>query len=337
MLNKINPTIRLIFALTVVGFAMTYFVCPACSRSLRTYLLIGTFNSIVWNALWIGNSYVAILVSKFVSWTEHPAHRSFLGLVCTLVYTLGTFYVLILIFNQAFNFDVEFKGDMLYLTVGFTFIVSTFMHSREFLKNWRQAALDAETSKKESAIARYESLKNQINPHFLFNSLNALTNLVYEDQDKAAKFIKQLSEVYRYVLDTREKEVVTLEEELRFVQSYLYLQQIRFGSSMKVNLRLEQVEGKVAPLALQLLLENAIKHNVISQEDPLSIEVYEQDGYICVENNLQKKTMISENGSGLGLENIRSRYRFLTDKEISISDAHGKFSVKLPIIKMEEA
>lgn len=316
---------------------MTYFVCPGCARSLRNYTLVGIFTSLIWISLWIGNAYVANLVSRFFSWTKQPALRFFFGLISTLAYTLSTVYILTISFNWAFNFDVEFERDMLYSTVVITFIISAFMHSRKFLRNWRQAVLDAETSKKESAIARYESLKNQINPHFLFNSLNALTNLVYEDQDKAAKFIKQLSEVYRYVLDTREKEVVTLEEELRFVQSYLYLQQIRFGSSMKVNLRLEQVEGKVAPLALQLLLENAIKHNVISQEDPLSIEVYEQDGYICVENNLQKKTMISENGSGLGLENIRSRYRFLTDKEISISDAHGKFSVKLPIIKMEEA
>ena len=333
---KIHPKIRLILALIVVGFAMTYFVCPSCARSLRNYTLVGIFTSLIWISLWIGNAHVANLVSRFFSWTEQPALRFFLGLVSTLVYTLGAVYILTIIFNWVFNFDVEFERDMLYTTVGFTFVISAFMHSREFLRNWRQAALDAETSKKESAIARYESLKNQINPHFLFNSLNALTNLVYEDQDKAAKFIKQLSEVYRYVLDTREKEVVTLEEELRFVQSYLYLQQIRFGSSLKVNFQLDQIKGRVAPLALQLLLENAIKHNVISQEDPLTIEVYERDGFICVENNLQKKSLISENGSGLGLENIKSRYKFLTDQEVFVSELDGKFSVRLPIIKTEE-
>lgn len=337
MLKKISPTVRLMISLTLVGFAMTYFVCPACSRSLRVYVLVGVFTSLVWNALWIGNAYVAGLVSRFVSWTEQPVQRFFLGLISTLVYTLGTVYILTVTFNWAFDFDVEFKKDMLYSTIGFTLAISAFMHSREFLANWKQAAIDAEKSKKESAIARYESLKNQINPHFLFNSLNALTNLVYEDQDKAAKFIKQLSEVYRYVLDTREKEVVTLKEELSFVQSYLFLQRIRFGSNLKANVQLDGVDGKIAPLALQLLLENAIKHNVISVEDPLSIEVYSRDGFICVENNLQKKTMISENGSGLGLENIKSRYKFLTDKEVLISDSDGKFSVKLPLIKLDEA
>jgi LytS/YehU family sensor histidine kinase len=170
----------------------------------------------------------------------------------------------------------------------------------------------------------------------LFNSLNALTNLVYEDQDKAAKFIKQLSEVYRYVLDTREKELVTLREELDFVQSYLFLQQIRFDSNLKVNVNLSNVHGKIAPLALQTLLENAIKHNIISVDNPLSIEVYEENGFICVINSLQKKTLVTENGTGLGLENIKSRYKFLTEKEVEVSEDNGKFSVKLPLIEMEE-
>lgn len=263
--------------------------------------------------------------------------RFFLGLACTIIYTLGTLYLLTISFNWVTNFNIGFGVETIYAPIIITFAISAFMHGKQFLLNWKKATLDAETSKKESAIARYESLKNQINPHFLFNSLNALTNLVYEDQDKAAKFIKQLSDVYRYVLDTREKEVVTLEEELRFVQAYLYLQQIRFGNNLNVKLSLDNVQGKVAPLALQLLLENAIKHNVISVEDPLFIEVYEKDGFICVTNNLQKKSRISENGTGLGLENIKSRYKFLTDKEIDVSEAEGEFSVKLPLIEMEEA
>jgi LytS/YehU family sensor histidine kinase len=297
---------------------------------------VGIFCSVTWICLWIGNARVADLTSLVFSWTEEPAKRFFFGLLGTLIYTLGTVYLLTVTFNWLTNYDVSFEKDMLYTTVTITFVISAFMHGHGFLQNWKQAALDAETSKKESAVARYEALKNQINPHFLFNSLNALTNLVYEDQDKAAKFIKQLSEVYRYVLDTREKEVVTLQEELQFVESYLFLQQIRFGNNLKVNVRLANVTGKIAPLALQLLLENAIKHNVVSSDDPLSIEVYSQEGYICVENNLQKKSMVSENGSGLGLENIKSRYKFLTDKEVFISEASGKFSVKLPIIEMEE-
>jgi hypothetical protein len=321
----------------IAGFGMTYFVCPVCSTSFKNYFLVGTFCSLIWISLWLGNELVANWASTIFSWTEEPVKRFFFGLVSTLTYTITSVYVLTFAFRWITNINIDFKEDMLYTTVATTFIISAFMHGHGFLKGWRQAALDAERAKKESAIARYESLKNQINPHFLFNSLNALTNLVYDDQDKAAKFIKQLSEVYRYVLDTREKELVALEEELRFVQSYLFLQQIRFGNNLKVNLGVDNVNGKVAPLALQLLLENAIKHNVISSDDPLLIDVYLKDGFICVENNLQKKSMMSENGTGIGLDNIKNRYKFLTDREVLISDINGKFLVKLPIIETEKS
>jgi LytS/YehU family sensor histidine kinase len=184
--------------------------------------------------------------------------------------------------------------------------------------------------------AQYESLKSQVNPHFLFNSLNALTNLVYEDPDKAAKFIKQLSQVYRYVLDTRAKELVPLEEELQFLKSYLYLQEIRFDGNLKIYLKLDATKGHVAPLALQLLVENAIKHNVVSHDEPLAIHLYEQEGFVVVENVINKKMLLGEESSGLGLENIKQRYTFLSNQPVVITDSDGKFTVKLPLVEAEE-
>lgn len=321
----------------ITGFVMTYFVCPSCMHSFRNYFLCGVFCSTTWIVLWIGNSQVAKWLSKFLSWTENPGKRFLFGLLSTFGYTIGSVYILTATFKWLTNFNVEFARDMLYTTVPITFAISAFMHSKEFLENWRKAALDAETLKKESAVARYESLKSQVNPHFLFNSLNALTNLVYEDQDKAAKFIKQLSEVYRYVLDSREKETVTIQEELRFVKSYLYLQEIRFGNNLKVKLDLDNASGNVAPLALQLLLENAIKHNIVSQENPLFVEMKIKDGFIWVENKLQRKSILGENSPGMGLNNIRSRYAFLSNKEVMVNEHEGNFSVGLPIIEVEEA
>ena len=272
-----------------------------------------------------------------MSWTENPGKRFLFGLLSTFGYTIGSVYILTATFKWLTDFNVEFARDMLYTTIPITIAISAFMHSKEFLENWRKAALDAETLKKESAVARYESLKSQVNPHFLFNSLNALTNLVYEDQDKAAKFIKQLSEVYRYVLDSREKETVSIQEELRFVKSYLYLQEIRFGDNLKVRLDLDNALGNVAPLALQLLLENAIKHNIVSQEDPLFVEMKIKEEFIWVENKLQRKSVSGENSPGMGLNNIRSRYAFLSNKAVIVNESEGKFSVGLPIIEVEEA
>jgi LytS/YehU family sensor histidine kinase len=185
---------------------------------------------------------------------------------------------------------------------------------------------------KENFVARFENLKSQVNPHFLFNSFNALTNLVYEDQDKAAKFIKKLSDVYRYVLDTRDREVVSLEEEMDFLKSYVFLQQIRFGEKLKIDIQLNGIKSMVAPLALQMLIENAIKHNVVSEESPLTVKVYADDQYLAVENDLQKKVILSEDKSGVGLDNIRKRYEFLTGREIVIQETPEKFIVRLPFI-----
>ncbi|HMQ01189.1 MAG TPA: histidine kinase, partial [Cyclobacteriaceae bacterium] len=211
--------------------------------------------------------------------------------------------------------------------------VSSIITASEFFKAWRELAINAEKLKRESLASKYESLKSQVNPHFLFNSLNALSNLVYEDQDMAVKFIKQLSEVYRYVLDTRTKELVTLQEELEFLNAYLFLQNIRFGSNLKINNRLKNSENFVPPLVLQLLIENAIKHNIISSEQPLEIELLVEGDFLIVSNNLQKRDVMREESSGFGLDSIKQRYEYLSGKQVEVIEQDGKYMVKLPLIK----
>jgi sensor histidine kinase YesM len=327
-----------VVGVSVIGATiMTYFSCSSCAQDPGKFLLTDFFSSVMWSFMWIGNSELTRYTDRWISWVEFPVRRLIVGVVSTVLFTVLVAIGLLKSWEFAWRIKFASYNEFIFISLIITFLISLFMHGREFLLQWKQSAVSAERYQKESMTARYESLKNQVNPHFLFNSLNALTNLVYEDQDKAVKFIKQLSEVYRYVLDTREKELVTLQEELAFVQSYLFLQQIRFGNNLKVNVNLNNTQGKVAPLALQILFENAIKHNVISTDNPLSIEAYEVNGFICVINNLQLKSKISEEGTGLGLENIKSRYKFLTHKEVDVSDANGKFSVKLPIIELQEA
>jgi LytS/YehU family sensor histidine kinase len=144
--------------------------------------------------------------------------------------------------------------------------------------------------------------------------------------------VKQLSEVYRYVLDTRSSEVVSLADEIKFLKSYLFLQQIRFGDKLRVDLELNPANIQVAPLVLQMLVENAIKHNVISSEDPLAIRIYGDQESIVVENNIQKKNVLPEDSKGIGLENIKSRYSFLTSKNVEIINTGTLFTVKLPVL-----
>jgi sensor histidine kinase YesM len=337
MIAFLKESWKIALWMVVAGFGMTFLISIGRPWSASIFWTVGSFTSVMWMFLWIGNAYLANWIDHKISWHEKPMLRLGVGIAAMLVYTIGSVYFLIVFYRLVFNFSVASDmSGMLYTTVIITTIISMFMTSRSFLINWRQSAIDVEASKREIIKAQYDSLKSQVNPHFLFNSLNALTNLVYEDQDKAALFIRQLSEVYRYVLDTRDKEVVALEDELKFLESYLFLQKIRFGNNLAVEINLD-IQGKlIAPLALQLLVENAIKHNIASSDNPLFIEITEREGYIVVENSLQRKNMPEEKSPGIGLENIKSRYKFLSDHPVVVDVSKDKFVVKLPLIESDE-
>jgi len=324
--------------LALAGVAMTLITYPpTANRKMSVFVLIAALTSCMWIFLWLGNAITSDWVSQKIDWVKTPVKRFVVGMLVMVVYTLSAVLFLVWLFKLAFNFDVgSGLKEMLYMSLIITFVISLFMHGKGFLRNWRLAELEAEKAQQESIRANYESLKNQVNPHFLFNSLNALTGLVYEDQDKAAKFIKQLSEVYRYVLDTRNREVVAIDEELKFMESYLFLQQIRFGDKLKIKNELHNLSGNLPPLALQMLVENAIKHNIVSQEHPLTIHLYNEDGKLVVMNNLQLKNVTSTDSSGVGLENIKKRYEFLSTRKVEVSKNENSFIVKLPILFEEQ-
>lgn len=315
---------------------LMYFVCESCRTDSERYIWNVLFSSFAWITLWVVNGELNEFLDTKISWIEAPVKRLIAGVAGTIFFTVLA--LIIIIKAWEFIFDIKFNSynDVVVNSLVITFFISLFFHGRGFLLEWRRSAVAAERYQKESVAANYQSLKNQVNPHFLFNSFNALTNLVYEDQDKAAKFIKQLSDVYRYVLDTRDKEVVPIEEELKFLNSYSYLQQIRFGNKLNINIDLNNPKARVAPLALQMLIENAIKHNITSEEDPLFIKVYFENEHIVVENNLQKKQMIGDDSAGVGLENIVRRYEFLSDKKVEIIENNHSFIVKLPALIASE-
>jgi LytS/YehU family sensor histidine kinase len=310
-------------------------MCTSCRASLPWFVKVSSFTVAMWILLWMGNAYTSEWVSTKISWTAEPLKRFWVGMLVMVVYTVSAVYGLILIFRYAFDVNLGDASGMIYSSLIVTFLISSFMHARGFLQNLKQATIDAEIAKKESIRAQYEALKNQVNPHFLFNSLNALTNLVYTDQDKAALFIKKMAEVYRYVLDTRDKELVDVNEELNFAESFIYLQQIRFGENLKVDYQIDSKTGKVAPLAVQMLIENAIKHNEISAEHPLTITLLLKNDFISVVNSVRLKNNPLDQNSGVGLENIRKRYEFLTHIPVEIKKESGRFEVKIPILNIE--
>ena len=330
--------IRELILLCLVSLVQTFLTCRNCTDP-RLFFQIFLFTSLMWIALWRGNDFLSTLISRKIRWIDYPVKRFTIGIVVTISYTVITVAALIGFFQYFSSISLG-KGlwYTFYGSIIITILISIFLHARKFLFFWRKESLERERFQKESAVAKYESLRNQVNPHFLFNSLNALTNLVYEDQEKAVKFIKQLSEVYRYVLDTREREVVSMGEELKFLESYLFLQNIRFGDSLRVEIDAPTRSLQVAPLALQLLMENAIKHNIISNEQPLTIRVYQEGEFLVVGNNLQKKTPIpGEQVSGMGLMNICKRYEYLSNKKVQIINDGKMFTVKLPVLKGPDA
>jgi len=199
--------------------------------------------------------------------------------------------------------------------------------------NLNKALVDSQRMEKENINTQFLALKNQISPHFLFNNLNALITLIPKDPELSIQFVQKLSAVYRQVLNDNEKNVVSLESELSFLKDYVFLYQIRFGQKLQVDFDIQQdLYGlKVIPMALQMLLENAIKHNVISSEDKLFIRVNALEGYVTVINNKQKKTsgVVSTN---TGLINIQNRYKALTEKPVKILETRDQFSVSIPLL-----
>ncbi len=183
-------------------------------------------------------------------------------------------------------------------------------------------------------------LKTQVNPHFLFNSLNTLSSLIYADRDTAAQFVHQLARVYRYVLDNRDKELILLRDELQFLQSYMYLMNLRLGHNLHIYIEVPERAHKcfIAPLTLQMLIENAIKHNIVSQKKPLTVRIeWTEPDQLEISNNIQLKP-VKEHSTQIGLKNIRSRYAFITDRKVQISQNGQHFSVTIPLLrKMHES
>ena len=186
---------------------------------------------------------------------------------------------------------------------------------------------------KEKNLYQFETLKSQVNPHFLFNCLNVLSSLAYQDAEKTNLFAKKLSNVYRYLLNTHERPTVTLKEELLFVDSYLFLEKIRFGSTLQIHINNndEHQQASVIPASIQMLVENAIKHNISTHKHPLTIHITMETDGVTVANNIQLRNYVSRNG--MGLNNLKKQYS-LYGKKVNIVKTETSFIVKLPFIKL---
>jgi two-component system LytT family sensor kinase len=275
-------------------------------------------------------------------WIEHTNTRIWAGIVTTVLYTVPVVllidYVNFIVIS-GHNIDRFFSGRYLWQHVFYiilSFGVSAFIHARGFMIQWKNSVKQESTKQEivaKTETAKFESLKNQLDPHFLFNSLNVLTSLIGENPKQAERFTTKLSKVYRYVLEQRNKDLVPIEEELKFAKTYMELLGMRFEEAVQFNIpdTISNNELKIVPLSLQLLLENAVKHNVVSTSKPLTINIYEEGGYLIIANNVNPKQAIGKS-TKVGLQNIADRYGLITDKGVKIENNNKLFRVSLPLL-----
>lgn len=212
-------------------------------------------------------------------------------------------------------------------------IVNGIFITTYFISRWKDSIREAERLEKEKAIVQFDNLKNQLNPHFLFNALSSLNSLIAENQQLASEFLQQLSKIYRYILQNKDKNLVSLQTELDFIRNYVLLAETRFQNSLKFDFDIPTPvpDKSIVPVTLQVLIENALKHNRIDEQHPLHIHITVALNYLEVSNNFQpRKTVDTSNKQGL--ENLKSLYRFYSDEPVLIDQTESTFCVKIPLL-----
>ncbi len=344
--SLIKPKLRRPFLVNLAGILLLALIVTlvffnSYDEGLVPFLISYSWALAISATQWLGNAYIYNLLDKKFSWHQHLVKRAIWGSLALIGYSAFAFLVVQVLMFWIVQGGLPEKPlywalRSSYIAITVSFVVCLIFVAVGFFRKWRGSLLEAERFKAEMMMYKYESLQNQINPHFLFNSFNVLSDLVYEDQDKAVDFIRQMSQLFRYVLDSRDKELVPIREELDFIEAYSSLLQTRFENKLSIHQNFEPEEDEmIVPMTLQLLIENCVKHNEISASLPLLVEITRKKEYIEVRNKLQLKAVGSESKK-TGLSNIRQQFRYFTPKEIVITQTNYLFTVAIPIIKSGE-
>jgi len=290
--------------------------------------------------IWQGNRYLLFTLRSYFNWFEKPVKKMFALLVSIPFYTMPVSILLLIgwyrIFEKgAVNWDIVITTSLV-IMICVIFIVH--VYETVFLVKESESEIlrnsQLERARAESAL---EALKNQIDPHFIFNSLNTLSHLIEEAPVKAKQFNDNLADVYRYILQKKGSDLVLLREEMDFLDDYFSLLKIRFEKAVRLNINVKDNDLDkylVPPISLQVLAENAIKHNEFSDSRPMIISINFVDGFLIVQNPVRKK-ILSRPSSGIGLNNLKERCLLITNKEVSITQNNSAFIVRLPVLKID--
>jgi len=325
------------FLIRVLLFIIISAILPLLKLSFLQFTVY--YETFLWYFIYIfllfeSNRFIIIELKK-----KYPRDiYIFKHLIYQIPSTFAASFVIIVILGFILNdFNLEIINQKiincilsgLIISIGFV----TIFEGSDFFLRWKEYLIRSERIEKENIIAKYEALKEQIHPHFLFNGLNTLIGLIESNDKNAAKYATNLTEFLKYLLTYQNKELISLQEELEVVRQYIYIQQVRFKDNLKIeiNIQKECLLKMVPPLAVQMLVENAIKHNTISQKNNLEINIDSIDkNWIKIRNNKQPKAFA--NSAQVGLKNINNRYSFLSQKSIEVIDDVYDFIVKLPLL-----
>jgi sensor histidine kinase YesM len=326
------------FIIPIIFFGMSFSQAPYFTWNVYFSVLIIT------TVIWLGNRYILIWARRRYTQFEQVRKRLLVQSVVMFVYTMVTNNVLGYVLDMCGmkNFHARFPHRSIFDVITISNAAALFCsltvvaiyESIYFLNELRKSVEEKEMLKRESLHAQLDALKTQVNPHFLFNNLNTLSSIIPEDPKKAVDFVQQLSKVYRHILEIQDEQSIPLIEELDVMRAYAFLLQTRFGENLDINIDVpdEKLQKKIVPLSLQILMENAIKHNIVSSDKPLKIDLFAKNGKLVVSNNLQKKNQVNES-TGIGLENIRNRYRLLGNDQVEVTENGGNFTVSIPLIE----
>ncbi|MFO7370828.1 MAG: histidine kinase, partial [Bacteroidales bacterium] len=294
--------LRDVLILFAISIFVTYFYQGnRLFESLQNLFTGSLYGFVVGFTIWKGSQAVGYLLRNKFTWEQNPG-RAFAGHL-SISFTYAAIAIILVNWiyhsvasDSSFSFRNRHIVVEMVVEMGITLFINTLYYSRQFFIFWRKSAINEEKYKQEAMQLQYETLKSYVNPHFLFNSLSVLSSLVEKDTQKSQLFIRQLSDIYRYVLEQKGKELVSLETELDFARSFINLHKIRHGENLNVELDINDSSGYIVPLSMQILLENAFKHNVISEEEPLVVKVWRDHDYIIVQNQIRKKKTIEARG-----------------------------------------
>jgi hypothetical protein len=332
--------------LMAIGIPLLSFIIPivffGCRFNRAPYLnwekYLATLG--ITAAIWLGNRYIMIYSRKKYPLFNDVRKRIIFQSLVMLVYTVVSNVLLGQLADDVFNKDrgALTMGDIILhsnsAAIFCTIMIIAVYESIYFMNELKNSVEEKEMLKRESLKAELNALKTQVNPHFLFNNLNTLSSVIPEDPKLAVDFVQQLSKLYRHILEVKDEQSILLQDELDVLKAYAFLLQTRFGNNLDViiNVPDEKLNKKIVPLSLQILMENAIKHNIVSSDKPLKIEVTALNGKLMVSNNLQKKNQVSES-TGIGLDNIRNRYKLLGNGQVEVTENGFNFTVSIPLIE----